>query len=348
MFATGSAATPERIGFLLIPNFSMIAFTASVEPLRIANRLSGNDLYEWRTLSADSGPVRASNGVMVTPDAGLEFPRPGEVFVVCAGINAEKFHDERVTAWLRRIARPEATLGAVCTGSLLLARTGLLNGYRCTIHWENIESFVEEFPTLDIMATLFEVDRNRFTCSGGTAPIDMMLFAIAGYHGQALALAVAEEMMHSVVRHPYNPQRMDLRHRTGISNPKLLAAIGQMEAFLEAPVPLAGLAVNAGTSKRHLERLFKTHCGMTPSRYYLELRLQRAQLLLQKTSMPVLQIAAACGFVSGSHFARCYRAYNGRSPRSERSGGTAPAGIAAGATAGAAAETAGTGIAGKT
>lgn len=318
--AMAVAAPPQRILFLLVPDFSMMAFTACIEPLRVANRMAERPLYDWCLISADGRPVTASNGVPVVPGAaiaGAAVPDPGAV-IVCAGLRAERFHDRAVLAWLRALGRAGATLGGVCTGPLILARAGLLDGYRCTIHWENMEGFVEEFPEQEITATMFEIDRNRFTCSGGTAPLDMMVHLIARDHGEALALRVAEQMLHTSVRHPGNPQRMSLQYRTGISHPKLLAAIAAMEAHLEAPLGLDELAAQVALSPRQLERLFRHHVGRPPRRYYLELRLKRARLLLLQTPMPVIQVAVACGFTSASHFAQAYHALFGRAPRDER------------------------------
>jgi len=209
-------------------------------------------------------------------------------------------------------------MGGVCTGSLILAQSRLLDGYRCTIHWENIEGFVELFPQLKITATMYEIDRDRYTCSGGTAPLDMMINSISLDHGQELALQVAEMMLHHIMRHPHDTQRMSVQYRTGISNPKLLGAIAQMEAYLESPVTVPEIADTAGLSKRQLERLFREQLGSTPTRYYLELRLNRARLLLRQTEMPVLHVAVASGFQSASYFARRYRSHFGHSPKDER------------------------------
>jgi transcriptional regulator GlxA family with amidase domain len=286
--------------------------------------MSGQRLYRWSTASVDGAPVAASNGIPVVPDASIAALEAPDAVVVCAGLDVERVDDPRLFTWLRRVARQGAILGGVCTGPVLLARAGLLDGYRCTVHWENVEAFVEEFPDLEITATLFEVDRNRFTCSGGTAPLDMMLYMVGEDHGAALALSVAELMVHSIIRHPHDPQRMSLRYRTGISHPKLLAAIAHMEAYLESPVPRDDLAAAVGLSNRQLERLFRKYLGMSPSRYYLNLRLRRARQLLSHTSMPILQVAVACGFTSASHFARCYRAAFGHAPRQERPAGCQP------------------------
>lgn len=318
MFGSGTVSTPQRTAFLLLPSFSMMAFTSSVEPLRAANRLSGRKLYTWHLVTHDGQPTRASNGIAVVPDGSLFEDFAADALFVCAGIRAERFSDQKVFDRLRDLARRGMALGGVCTGSLALARAGLLDGYRCTIHWENMEGFVEDFPRLDITATLFEIDRDRYTCSGGTAPLDMMIYAISRDFGDQLAIGVAEQMLHSFVRQPHDAQRMSIQYRTGISNAKLLAVIAYMEAYLESPVSLAELARSVDLSVRQLERLFRNHLGKTPTKYYLELRLQRARLLLRQTTMPILQVAVASGFQSASHFARCYRELFGCAPRSER------------------------------
>lgn len=318
MFDEAKSEVAQHVCFVLIPNFSMMAFTSAVEPLRAANRLSGSALYSWQLVSVDGEPVTASNGVRVQPDGDINSARDRAVIVVCAGLGVERFDDARLNRWLRGKASSNAALGAICTGSWVLARAGVLQGYHCTIHWENVEGFVEEFPHLHLTATLFEIDRHRFTCSGGTAPLDMMLHAIRQRHGDALAIRVAEQMLHSIPRQPLDPQRLSLRHRTGLSHPKLLAVIAQMEAFLENPVTLDELGIEVSLSTRQLERLFRNQIGVTPKHYYLQLRLKRAQFLLHQTSLPILQVAVACGFTTGSHFAKTYRTMFGESPRVAR------------------------------
>jgi len=319
MFETRTAELPQKIGFLLLPHFSMMAFTSAVEPLRAANRLSGRTLYSWHTASIDGKPVHASNGIALVPDSSFHDELDSRTVFVCAGIRAERFSDQAVFSRLRELSRRGVALGGVCTGSLALARAGLLAGYRCTIHWENMEGFVEDFPDLNITATLFEIDRDRYTCSGGTAPLDMMIHSISRDFSDKLAIGVAEQMLHNFVRQPHDAQRMSIQYRTGISNAKLLAVIAYMEAYLESPVALAELAGSVGLSVRQLERLFRNHLGKTPTRYYLELRLRRAQLLLRQTTMPIVQVAVASGFASASHFARCYRELFNCAPRAERS-----------------------------
>ena len=181
--SAGEAAEPERIGFLLVPKFSMIAFFSAVEPLRVANRLSGRQLYSWTIFSPDGKPVAASNGMTLLPDAAIDSVDSFPSLVVCASFQPEKAESEPLLAWLRRLDRTGAALGAVDTGTHVLARAGLLDGYRVTLHWESLSGFAEEFPDLNVTGELFEIDRRRFTAAGGTAPLDMMLHRIAARHG---------------------------------------------------------------------------------------------------------------------------------------------------------------------
>jgi len=223
-----------------------------------------------------------------------------------------------VFSWLRRLDRKGINIGALCTGSHVLARAGLLEGYRCTIHWENITGFIEEFPGIEITNELFEIDRNRFTCSGGTAALDMMLNLIGRQHGHELAAAVSEQFIHERIRDEHDHQRMALTARLGVRHPKLIQVIKLMEQHLEEPLDRAALAQRVRLSTRQLERLFGKYLGRSPARYYLELRLNRARLLLLQTNMSVIDVALACGFVSASHFSKCYRDFFGKTPRKER------------------------------
>ena len=308
---------PRRIAFLLVPEFSMIAFTSAIEPIRVANRMSGKQLYEWRTVSLTGAAVTASNGVSVQVD-GHAASGTEDALVVCAGLNPARYDSPGLAAALRRAWRGGAMLGAVCTGSVLLARARLLDGYRCTIHWEDLDSFVENFPQLDVSRRLFEVDRDRFTCSGGTAPLDLMIHFIARDFGRSLATTVAEQMLHPHTREGAEPQRLSLPERTGLHHGGMLAALAAMEANLENPLPPARIAANSGLSLRQLERLFHQHLGTTPARHYLTLRLTRARQLARQTALPLLQIAVATGFASAAHFARAYRQHFGLPPSADR------------------------------
>lgn len=309
---------PQVIGFVLLPRFSMIAFTSAVEALRQANRLSGKELYRWPIFSLEGAPVAASNGLVLTPQGDLEAASRLGTVALCAGIDVQKIDDRRLFSWLRRMDRQGADIGGICTASYVLAKAGLLDEVTCTIHWENLAAFLEEFPELDVSNELFEIGRKRFTCAGGTAPLDMMLNVISSQHGHELAAAVAEQFMHERIRDQHDHQRMSLPARLGVRHPKLLSVIATMEKNLEEPLSRAQLAREAGLSTRQLERLFRKYLSRSPARYYLELRLNRARLLLLQTNLSVIDVALACGFVSASHFSKCYRDFFGRTPRKER------------------------------
>ncbi len=318
MQPTSGADTGGHIGFFLVPNFSMIAVISAIEALRLANRTSERQLYTWEYLSIDGEPVMASNGMSISAERSIEAAgMPGTVFV-CGGIGVTKFSDRRLEAWLRRLAQHGKVIGGMCTGAYLLARAGLLDGYTCTIHWENLAALGEEFPDLTPSYKLFEIDRKRLTCAGGTASLDLMLNLIALQHGYDLAAAVSDQLIHERIRDEHDHQRMTLHSRLRVSHPKLLSVVARMEAYLEEPLSCSALAAEVGLSTRQLERLFRRYFDCTPTRYYLDLRLKRARHLLSQTSMPILEVALASGFISASHFSKCYREHFGKTPREER------------------------------
>jgi len=318
MLRSSKSAGPLKVGFLLIPNFSMLAFASAIEPLRAANRMSGETLFSWIVASPDGTQSRASNHVKTDVDGNADILSDCHIVFVCAGLDVKSQSDKTTLNMLRRLDRQGAVIGAICTGTYLMAAAGLLDDRRCTIHWENIDGLAEEFPLLEITNELFEIDDTRITCSGGTASLDMILYLIGQIHGQTLAAQVSDQFIHDRIRDPSDRQRMELRSRLGVSHPKLLAVVDYMEQGLEEPLSQTELAQKANLSTRQLERLFRKYLSTTPTRYYLNLRLARARHLLRQTSMSILSIALACGFVSASHFSKCYREVYGRTPRAER------------------------------
>ncbi len=323
MLRSSKSAGPLKVGFLLIPNFSMLAFASAIEPLRAANRMSGDTLFSWIVASPDGMQSRASNHVKTEVDGDSTILADCHIVFVCAGLDVKAQSDKSILNMLRRLDRQGAVIGAICTGTYLMAAAGLLDDRRCTIHWENIDGLAEEFPLLEITNELFEIDDTRITCSGGTASLDMILYMIGQIHGQTLAAQVSDQFIHDRIRDPSDRQRMELRSRLGVSHPKLLAVVDYMEQGLEEPLSQTELAQKANLSTRQLERLFRKYLSTTPTRYYLNLRLARARHLLRQTSMSILSIALACGFVSASHFSKCYREVYGRTPRAERQPETA-------------------------
>ena len=311
-------APPECIGFFLVPEFSMLSMAATVEPLRMANRLSGETLFKWDMYSADDQEVKASNAMAFQPTRPLADHEHLDTLIVVAGIGAHLYDNPEVKTWLKRLADRGCNIGATSTGSLLLARFGLLKNSTCTIHWENLESFREEFPFLTITEALYEIDNRRFTCSGGLAGLDMMLSLISQRHSEALAHAVAEQCIHPQIRPAHDSQRMSLQSKFRINNPRLIKAIQVMRSHLSEQHTCAEIASAANLSTRQLERLFKEHLNTTPNRFYLDMRLDKARFLLVQSSLPIIEIASICGFGSTSYFAKCYREKFGHLPREER------------------------------
>lgn len=318
MFGRQPRPETHTIGFLLTPQFSMIAFTAAIEPLRSANRVARKELYSWELYTIDGQPVQASNGVEFNPNGALIEKTKFDILFVCSGIRAYDHINKKTSNVLRALARRGVPLGSVCTGSVALAEAGLLDGHRCTIHWENIESLAERYPKLNITSTLFETDRNRFTCSGGLAAMDMMLHSIRLDYGRELAMKVADQMLYSAGRAPEDLQRMEITKRTGVTHPKMLAAIGYMEAHIEQPIPISKLAKAVAMSPRQMERLFKSELSTTPTAFYNDLRLEKARNLLRQTTLGIQEVAVATGYNTASYFTKTYKARFGHTPRDER------------------------------
>lgn len=314
------ASESERriVAFLLLPEFSMLAFSAAIEPFRVANELSKRELYRWVVLSTDATAVTSSNGLKIDPHGGLDFLEQAWAAVVCGGRNSHLKPQPKVDSWLRKLRFHGAKVGAISDGTHVLARAGLLDGYACTIHWNCIAGFEETYPEIQVTDSLYEIDRDRFTCSGGTASMDLMLKLIELDHGRDLARAVGEHFMHIKIRESQTNQRTPLGDRFDLDNDKLVAILELMENNLEDPLPIATMGELVGVSTRHMERLFSAYFKSTPSRYYLELRLRRAKHLLTSSRLSVTEVGLACGFTSMSHFAKCYRVSFGVSPRIER------------------------------
>ena len=311
--------------FFLVPDFTMVAFATALEPLRIANRMLGYEAYRWRLTSIDGNPVPASNGVLCAVNTSLEEERRKmsgsdrpSMLIVCSGVNVERYQNKTVFAWLREEYHRGVAIGGLCTGAYVLAAASLLSDKRCAIHWENLPGFQEAFPKANVFADLFEVDQNIYTCAGGTAALDMMLKLIGDDFDDSVVNRVCEQVLTDRVRSPTDRQRLPLRARLGVQNSKVLTIIELMEANLSEPLSLIEIADHVGLSRRQIERLFRQEMGRSPARYYLEIRLDRARHLLIQSAMPVVEVAVACGFVSASHFSKCYRELYARSPQQER------------------------------
>lgn len=315
--ASGKTGT-THIGFILLPDYSMIAFANAVETLRMANYISRQPLYRWTVVSPDQTAARASNGLAVGSTGDAASLADCDTVFVCGGVNIRNNTDDAVRQLLRQCAAAGATIGALCTGSFALASAGLLDGYRCAIHWENLAAISEEFPKVKFSTEVFILDRDRITCSGGTAPLHLMLHLIRARFGAKLVMDISEQFIVERLRASNDRQRIPQPECIGPGYQHLTEAAEIMAANIEDPLPLAELANAIALSLRQLERLFHRYFSMNPAQYYMNLRLRRAQELLTHSSMPIMQVTVACGFQSSSHFCKAYRSLFGHSPSEER------------------------------
>ena len=309
-----------KVGFLLLDHFTMIALASSIEPLRMANQLSGEELYSWNLISEDGLPVTASDGLSLTPDFSIQDNTQFDLIIVAGGVDITRSYTNKQVSWLTKQSRRKIQIGGICTGAYMLAHAGLLNDYQCSVHWECLTALQETYPKVNCNNRLFSIDRDRMTSSGGSAPMDMFLNMMTKQHGPKLSNAVSDMFICDRIRSESDQQRMPMRqfNSVGMCAPKLVDVIELMENNLEEPIELDELASFVDVSRRQIERMFLRHLDCSPSRYYLRLRLERARKLLKQSNMSIVEISMACGFISTPHFSRCYRKHIGVSPRDER------------------------------
>ena len=322
----------KHVGFLTLHNFSMIAFSNALEILRMANYLLGEDAYQWSVYTPNGQPAVASNGLSICNTSQLNYNSLSEtalpnllpdLLLVCGGVDIQHAVTIDVIKLLTQASKLNMWLGGLCTGSYALAKAGLLDGYKCTIHWENMASLCEQFSSIHFMEGLFVIDRNRCTCAGGTAPLDLMLALVAARFGdskahQNLVAEISDQFMMVRARDSKDQQHIPVAARMGYSHKALVEVSALMEANIDEPLSLDELARLADLSQRHLQRMFKHTLNMTPMHYYLNLRLRRARALLLQTEMSVMSVTVACGFQSSCHFSKSYRTLFGYSPSMER------------------------------
>jgi AraC family transcriptional regulator, glycine betaine-responsive activator len=312
------ADKPKRFVFVLLDNFTLLCFSAALESLRIANRMGERELYSWRIIGEGGDVAYCSAGTGFKLDGDLDEINRDDIVMLCGGLDVQAATTKRLLGWLRREARKGIAVAGLCTAAYTMAKAGLLDNKRATIHWENQDSFAEEFQEVELTKSVFVVDDKRLTTAGGTSSIDLMLKLIADDHDEQLANAVADQLIYSSIRTDQDTQRLSVPTRIGVRHPKLSQVIQIMEQNIEEPISPSILARDVGMSTRQLERLFRRYLNRSPKRYYMELRLQKARNLLMQTDMSVINVALACGFASPSHFSKCYRAHYDTTPYRER------------------------------
>ncbi|QRX81493.1 GlxA family transcriptional regulator [Glaciimonas sp. PAMC28666] len=307
----------SHFAFLPLYNFTMIAFSNAIEVLRMANYLEGKALYRWSVITPEGGMVCASNGLSVKSGRPDPADIPDVVFV-CGGTEIETAIHSDALVLMQSFANQGVAMGSLCTGTFALAKAGLLDGYVCATHWENMSALRRTFPSVSFSRDLFVIDRDRLTCTGGIAPLDMMLNLISRQVGKTTIAAIADQFILEHVRDDKDQQRVPLTVRMNSARPAMVEVVSLMEANIEEPLSLEDLAQLSNSSPRQLQRMFKEHMGMSPTHYYLTLRLRKARELLRQTDMSILSITMACGFQSACHFSKTYREVFNVAPSSER------------------------------
>lgn len=303
---------------LLLPRFSNLCLAAVIEPLRAANECAGRRHYRWRVASPDGGHVASSSGVRIAVDRPLAEVETGGVLIVLASYDYRRAGDPSLRAVLRHHARHGTVLGGLDTGAWLLAEAGLLDGYRATIHREELPVFAERFPRVRVVEDRYVIDRDRVTAGGATAALDLVLAEIRRVHGRLLASEVATLFLYAAELPADQPQAAMPAHLLGRLDPRLARAAALMQRHLEAPLPVAAIARRLGLGERSLERLFRRHLETTPRAYYRELRLAHARGLLLESPLPVAEVALRAGFENPAAFARSFRRRYGLAPRQLR------------------------------
>lgn len=318
---TTQVIAPKRYVFVLIPGYSQLGFSCALEALSLANRHpSGQQFYSWRLLSETGAPAPAYNGVTVSVDGPLSELDRNETIILCAGEDVGRGSTKAMLNWLRRETRKGMDIGALSSATYTLALAGLIGGKRVTTHWEYKSALSEVLPDVIMEDSIFSVDGRIFTSAGGAASMDMMLDRIKGDYGVDLATWVADQMVYTDPRLHSHSQRKVLQSRPEVRNSKLSLAMQIMENNIEDPLSPDEIAEVIALSTRQLERLFAKYVGVSPKRFYMQRRLDKARNLLRQTEFSVTDVCVACGFKSLSHFSKSYRSAYGISPGLEASG----------------------------
>ena len=321
LFRCAETQATQKVALLIFPGFPMSCLTSMIEPLRAANEIAGHQAFVWRIHSEDGNRVESSAGVGFDPDGSLADVKDATWLFLLAGPMSAFKNAVESKGRLRRLSRHGTAIGAVSGGVFPMARTGLLEGYRCTVHWCYQAAFEAEFPHVTTEDNLIVLDRDRLTVSGATAAFDLMLHFIEQRLSASIATEVACWFQHPLVRGQGVRQTIPTANHESVADtlPRAVAAaIAIFEKNIHNPVNVTNLAEKIGLSTRHLERQFKNATGKTPLRYYRTLRMRAARQLVLYTRDSITQIAGAVGYDTSSALTQNYRAEFGTTPLKER------------------------------
>lgn len=307
-----------HVGILLLPKFSFAELGLVTEPLFITNWLLGEQGFQWQLMSTETGPIEASNGLSLPVKDVPQECGSFDVIFILASFELKLFAaNDALKDWLRRAAK-EVVLCGIEGGTEALAAAGLLNGYRAAVHWDNLDGFQELYTEVECCLDLYTNDGSRMSCAGGTAVLDLMLHWLRPRLQQDIFIQLKQHMIETRLRPGSMHQRLnDTEARNEIVS-VVQYAIDLMRESVEEPISVSELATQLAISVRQLERHFRRDLQVSPSKYYLYLRIERAHRLLQQTDLPIAEVAAASGFQSLEHFSRSYRQYYGCPPSKDR------------------------------
>lgn len=307
-----------KIGFILVDGFSLMSLASAVEPLRAANHLSGEVLYDIEFIPASGTRAESSIGILSEgksiADSGYDFDL---VFVAAAG-NPATYENPELLKYIKMLASNRVQLGGFSGGSVLLARAGVMKNRRFTVHWDHFDALREMSPEFMLSRSLYVIDQGRYTCAGGVAPLDMMSAIIASQHGRDLAKAVNDWFIYTSVRSPNDPQRLGLVEKYNVHHPAVICAIELMQNHISDPLSSEQIANLSNIGERQLSRLFQKHLGKKINAFYSEIRLTHAHTLVEQTSMPIIEIAISAGYESVAYFSQRFKAMYGYSPSEQR------------------------------
>lgn len=294
-----------RIGLLVLPDSNLLSLASALDPFRAANRRAGRRLYDWQVMSPQGGMLRLTSGLEVKTEP-LPMQADMDLLVMVAGFRLDAHATPALRSWLRQLRARGIAYCGVDGGPWVLARAGLLNGYRATTHWEDLEAFANAFPEVDPLPDRYVIDGPALTTGGAAPCLDLMLHLIRCHHGADLAGQVANALLYDPEERP-SPQRLVPQARLAALTPQVARAVAIMEARLEEPPAITEIAAEVGLSPRRLEMLFRQHLETGPGAFFLRLRLNQARRLALDTGLSVQDIAVRTGFSSPSTLARAFR-----------------------------------------
>lgn len=305
---------PLNVVVLLLSESSLMSLAATLDTMRAANRLSRQNLFAWQVVTLGGQPVTLSCGQNIHPQGSFAEPLSGDLLICIAAFSHQHYMQAQHIARLKVQARQFSYIGAIESGSWVLARAGFLLNRAATTHWEDLEDFRDAYPSVNVKPDRYVIDGKYFTTGGAAPTIDLFLYLIRSRYGQTLALEVASIFIYNGALQGETPQPLVSLGVLESQQPRLSEAVRIMEKHIDSPLNNAAIAQQLNVSTRSLELLFRKKLGNSPQRYYKRLRLQAAKRLVLDSQHTMQEVAVRCGFNSLSAFSREFKRFYNISP----------------------------------